>query len=203
MSYCIPVTVENNESATKQRSQNMSEYRSLISKEHFTSELRYWSKHAAFCSSPSFILAIAYGDFNSVSGVTGMLLGIATMIVAFAVISSTSLFTSQNPQGIFRRSVRMGASIRSVISAIGLIGAVYQPLVLLALPDIWSGLLAIFAIKFIFQGITGPDFWVGTPDGLIPTYATTILEGLIISVTLLFIALIVSGILQLRAKVQS
>lgn len=185
----------------------------------FKHELKHWSIHAFFCTSPSFILAYAYGGYRELSALLGILLGIATTILIFATISSSTHYSTLSDEGIFRRSIRLGAKIRSGISAIELVGAIIPGLWILALPDIYAGMAAIGLVEGGFKmcGIrlvtankgsdfslkiadANHDFWIRNADSIIPTYLTTVIEGFIITLTMLVIALLVFIVIDLKSR---
>jgi hypothetical protein len=162
----------------------------------FVAAVRHWSFHAVWCASPSFLLAYRVGDFRSGPEVAGMLAGIASMILLLAAVTSSRVFGRQESAGVLRHSVRIGSRIRSVISGIGLAGMVLPtPMVLLALPDVLAGMMALMIVQGAGQ-VVGFDLSIPGRMGFLPAYAATVIEGLIIAGTL--VALVAVTLLFVR-----
>lgn len=142
-----------------------------------------------------------------------MLCGIATFVLAYTTITSTSLYGKLH-SGLVGRSVRLGTRIRMVISLIGLpmliplIGfdasrTAELPASAFFTADFWFGYVSLliatigwqelgFHTEFMASGSSEPDFLF--------TYLTTLIEGLLISISLVLIAFFTLIILNARQK---
>lgn len=176
----------------------------------FKGQLRYWSIHCGLTALPSFCIALTY--FNTVPNIIAMLAGIATFVIGYTAITATPFYGNLH-DGIVGRAVRLGTRIRMIISLIGL--PLLIPLIGIDMDsggpaptmfftvDFWFGYAALLITALGGQYI-GLDFTENiredaTPD-FIFTYLTTIVEGLLISVTLVLIAFFTLIILNARQK---
>ena len=183
---------------------------------NYTKALKYWSVHAIFCATPSFLIAYGSG-YNSFASVAGMLLAIVAFIGIYAGVSSSHHYRTKADRYSFGRIVHIAASVRSFVSALGLIGLLSTVLhhsrielrddaglAFLYLPDMLAGMIAVAfsSSLFGFLGVRGVpsstnsiesvgSFFLGNERALIPTFVTTFCEGVILSGTLLFLVLLV------------
>ncbi|MBT8037158.1 MAG: hypothetical protein KJO21_06400 [Verrucomicrobiae bacterium] len=181
----------------------------------FVSQLRFWSLHCGLTALPSFCIALI--QFNSPQAVLAMLCGIATFVFGYAFLTSTSIYGKVHT-GLIGRSIKLGTRIRMIISLASLpllIPLVGQdaaslgnpPSSLFFVPDFWFGYAAIVLVFLGINAISrfgtngtfsedsfGQDFF--TP------YATTMLEGVLISISLVVIAFITLIILNFRRNRQ-
>lgn len=150
----------------------------------FLKELRHWSLHTTICASPSFIMAIQFG-FNSTIAIVGMLCGIATLILGYTCISSTNLFAG-NSDGILNQTKKYGLRARSTISLIELPGALIPESVLfnLTLPDFYAGMVAVSTVDTLTSGFSENN------HTFFQVYAATIIEGLIVSISIFLLMLL-------------
>jgi hypothetical protein len=160
--------------------------------------LRHWGFHALWCASPSFLMAYRVGGFRSAEAVAGMVAGIATVVLALALVTSSRVFRRQEREGLLRCAVRIGSRIRSGISAVGLLGMVWPtPLVILALPDLLAGIAALAVVEGAGQVLHGRRVSVTDDPGFVVAYAATVIEGALIAGTL--VVVVTATLLFLRA----
>ena len=171
----------------------------------FPRQLRYWSFHCLLNAGPSLGIALGFlGLWKFPSAVAAMFTAIATFIVLYSVLTSLrGPFT--DPNHILSRALKLGAKIRAWISAISLLVLPTEVLMMFT-PDFWCGVLSINLINMAarFLGASGPVFQPnaggsGTP-GFLPVYATTLLEGFILSFLLMMIAFFSLILLQMRDR---
>ncbi len=175
-------------------------------------QLRYWTLHCSLTALPSFCLALIY--FNSPLNILAMLAGIATFIMGFTAITTTPFYDKLH-EGIVGRSIRLGTRIRMIISLIGLpflipmigqnMGQGSIPSIsILFTADFWFGYAALIITATVGQALGSGYNRIGSSSfeaDFFFTYFTTIVEGLLISVSLVsiaFFALIVLNAKQRR-----
>ena len=143
-----------------------------------------WTLRGVLCALPSAYWALLEG-FRSGAELLGMAVGVATAVATFALLTRAG---AEDPGG-FARAVTLAATLRAALAALGCAGVVFPPLLSLLAPDIFGGAYALGIMKGIgrFGGwAVGPQadsFWV--------TYATTLLQGLAITLTILVLALLI------------
>lgn len=172
--------------------------------------LRYWSMHAVFCATPSFIFAIFVG-FNQIASIIAMILAVVTFIFFYSVAS----LKLSRIGGELKKAIHCAAAIRSCISAIGLVGLTlslkWESMAALAAPDIMAGIVAVtvvsnvigldsFIRSFPSRGPGGEPEQGSTLTEFICTYLSTIAEGVILSGTLLLLVLPVFIVVRFRAR---
>jgi hypothetical protein len=168
--------------------------------------------HCGLTALPSFCIALTY--FNSPLNIAAMLCGIATFVLAYTAITSTPVYGKLH-SGLIGRSVRLGTRIRMIISLIGLpfliplIGynfdsASEPPTTAFFTVDFWFGYASLIltalggeALGMKFGSLQGTDN-MGSDFAF--TYLTTIVEGLLISVSLVLIAFFTLIILNIRQR---
>ena len=170
----------------------------------FPRQLRYWTLHCLLNALPSLGIALGWlGLWKSPLAVVAMFTAIATFIVLYASLTSLS-GPLTDPDHILARSLKLGARIRAWISGISLL-VVPTGIFMLLTPDYWCGLLSITLLNGAarFLGATGP-FFSPAPDeataAFLPVFATTLLEGFILSFLLLMIAFFALILLQSRDR---
>ncbi len=170
----------------------------------FPRQLRYWSLHCLLNAAPSLGIALGWlGLWKSPSAVAAMFTAIATFILLYATLTSLrGPFT--DPTHILARSLRLGAKIRAWISGISIL-ILPTGIFMAFTPDYWCGLLSIALLNGAgrFLGMTGP-FFTPNPDSatanFLPVFATTLLEGFILSFLLLMISFFALIFLQMRDR---
>jgi hypothetical protein len=163
-------------------------------------QARYWTLHCCINALPSFIVAAFYLQMiTEPLSVLAMLLAIATFIGAYTVVTSVEGWFS-DPESVLSRALKVGVRIRLIISLVSL------PLLLptalaLIVPDVWAGLLAAAIVNWFASFLGAGGAWIGPTESQAPAlavYATTMLEGLIISFMLLMLSFF--SLLVLQAK---
>ena len=173
-----------------------------MNRANFVRRFTYWSLHAIFCATPSFFIAYTSG-YSTPGAVVGMLAGILTFILLYTCVSLAPLYGRKVESRPFWKKVVTRASLcRSFISAMGFsvmwLGLHDNYVGLFILPDFWAGMAAVRLTTEMFSRGFGYydrvhgsgelySFWLGTYQSCIPTYITTLLEGFIITATLLIL----------------
>ena len=172
----------------------------------FPGQLAHWTLHGTFNALPSFIIALAMlGYISKPIPILAMLLAIAVYIVLFATVTSLPGPFSEETH-VLRRAIRLGAKIRSWIAGISLVLLPGGFNTMIFMPDFWCGWAALMIGNQGFQ-------WLGfskTPaatrgdgllsDGFLSVFATTMIEGFIISFLLLMISFFCVIFLQGRDR---
>ncbi len=183
----------------------------LVRTNTFPTQLRFWALHCGLTALPSFCIALT--QFNSPQAILAMLCGIATFVFGYAFLTSTPIYGKVHG-GLIGRSIKLGTRIRMIISLaslpllIPLIGQNMEsmgepPEYLFYAPDFWFGYAAIIVVFIGLNAVTGGSPAGNLNDGsfgqdFLTPYATTLVEGLLISVSLVFIAFITLIILNFR-----
>lgn len=171
----------------------------------FLRQLRFWTLHCTINALPSFAIAAFLLEMRkSPSALLAMLAAVVTFILLYSILTSiTSPLT--NESHLLARSLRLGTKIRAWISGLSLLLIVtVKPLFFI--PDFWCGFLSVAlldrVVKIFHPGsltFAFVDSSIATrPDNFLPVFATTLLEGFILSLILLIISFF--AILFLQAK---
>lgn len=181
----------------------------------FARQLRFWSLHCGLTALPSFCIALTV--FNGLPALLAMFCGVATFVLFYSVVTSTNLYGKVH-SGLIGRSVKLGTRIRMIISVaslpllIPIIGVEMDsvgepPMTLMFTPDFWFGYLAIVLTVLALSAII-PNYMRGNgslenmaEDFLFP-YMTTLIEGVLISISLIFIAFITLVVLNFKRNRQ-
>lgn len=177
----------------------------------FPRQLKFWGLHCTLTALPSFCIALL--AFNKAPAIAAMLCGIATFVFGYAFITSTAIYGKVH-SGLIGRSIKLGTRIRMIIALVSLpllvtiIGKDAQSVgdsasAVFFVPDFWFGYAALI-ISAITLNLLSPQGYAGSSgidafgeDFLLP-YLTTIIEGVLISVSLVMIAFITLIILNFR-----
>ena len=184
---------------------------------------RYWGLHVSVCSLPSFL--VAYNTYyDAIHCVAAMVIGIAMFVVLFSFISSSTLFRSVTKDPTLYRAIRWGVNLRSSISVFGVFGWALASLVFQAkevlwvffVPDLYSGMLAIQIVESLGNAwpldslrvsilgddpaVRAADIWFGDMNSFFPTLATVLVEGVIISISLVTICFVLAFGLRVFEK---
>lgn len=165
-------------------------------------QLRFWSIHCSINALPSFVIAMTYlGLWQKPAAILAMLLAVATFITGYTFLTSIrGLFG--DPQSLLSRALKLGTKIRLVMSLITLLLIFPSPIALF-LPDVWAGLLAAGIVNAVGQRLGNPmSSGVGgiVSDSPLAVFATTLLEGLILSFLLLMISFFCLLGMQIRSR---
>ena len=170
----------------------------------FRRQLRHWTFHCLLNALPSFIIAAAWLKLRSPVAVAAMLAAIGTFILLYATLTSLDGPLSA-PSHVFSRALKLGAKIRAWISGLSLLVLPSEKLMLF-IPDFWCGFLSVGllarAAELLHSGTNAFNFFNGNAadKSFLPIYATTVLEGFILSFILLMISLFAVIFLQSRDR---
>ena len=171
----------------------------------FPRQLRYWSLHCLLNATPSLGIALGWlGLWKVPAAVAAMFAAIATFILLYTFLTSLR-GPLTDPTHVLSRALRLGAKIRAWISGISVL-VLPTGIFMMLTPDYWCGLASITIINGAarFFGASGPVFQADTDGsrtaGFFPVFATTMLEGFILSFLLLMIAFFSLILLQMRDR---
>ena len=165
----------------------------------FVRQLKFWSLHCAINSLPSFAIALFFLHlWKQPAAVAAMLAAIGTFVLLYAFVTSLP-GPLADPHGAFSRALKLGTKIRMIVSLASL------PLLpaggLFFTPDFWCGWAACLLVN------AAGNKWFGSGDlirleGSAPAavYATTMLEGFILSLMLMMISFFALLIGQIRQR---
>ncbi|MEO5961566.1 MAG: hypothetical protein ABIZ49_07470 [Opitutaceae bacterium] len=153
----------------------------------FRRRLEVWTLRGVFCAAPSFLLATFSAGLQQPSDFVAMFAGIATCVVVFAWVTSLPAYQERIDSTDFGWAMRFAANARAVLAPGFLFG-----------PDVWLGMVSIMIVRTGFGAV---GLWsVGSaspplPSGDFPiVYATTLVQGALVSITMLMLALPVWGV---------
>lgn len=170
----------------------------------FPRQLRFWTLHCLLNAAPSLGIALGWlGLWRSTPAVVAMFTAIATFILLYAALTSLR-GPLTDPGHILARALHLGTRIRAWITGLSLL-VLPTGVFMVFTPDYWCGMLAIGLLNSAARhlGMAGPFF---SPDpaaatsGFLPVYATTLLEGFILSFFLLMISFFALIFLQMRDR---
>lgn len=169
----------------------------------FPRQLRYWSLHCLLNAAPSLGIALGWmGLWKQTPAVVAMFTAIATFIGLYAFLTSLRGPFS-DPSHLLSRSLALGARIRAWISGLSVL-VLPTGILMIFTPDYWCGAAALFAVNGAARYLGTPSP-VLTPDsgantGFLAVYATTLLEGFLLSFLLLMISFFALLLLQSRER---
>lgn len=172
----------------------------------FLKQLGFWTLHCGVTSIPSFCIALT--AFNTSAAIIGMLAGILTFILGYTTLTSAR-FYSKLHLSLVGRSIKLGARIRMWISICSLplliagFGKYDSAQEILFVPDMWFGLVAILIFSMGAQsfGVSPIGRNIENIDAF-SVYCITIIEGVLISVSLILIAFVVLIVLNYKRNRQ-
>ncbi|BDS07286.1 hypothetical protein NT6N_23260 [Oceaniferula spumae] len=161
----------------------------------FARQLRYWAIHCGLTAIPSFCIALT--RFNSPGEIAAMICGILTFVFGYAFLTSAGFYTKIH-NGLLGKAVNWGARIRMIISLcsipllFSLIGKSEPTEEVLFVPDFWFGFIAllIFSQAAMIFGVQHFRSNTGEHLNFLEAYAVTVIEGVLISFSLVLIAFI-------------
>ncbi len=170
-------------------------------------QFRFWAGHCSLNALPSFLIALIWLElWKSPAGILAMLAAVATFIVLYSVATSLRGPLS-DPESALSRALRVGLKLRCWISVLSVPVVLIPGLAILA-PDLWCGFLATMVLetasnavgldfnvdmrRSMSRGMTGPDF--------LSVYATTLLEGFILSFLLAMISFFALAFMQMAER---
>lgn len=172
--------------------------------QRFPKQLRYWSLHCAINALPSFLIAAIFLELweNKVA-VASMVLAVVVFVFGYALVTSINGWLS-NPESLFTRAVKIGTRIRLGLSLatflMVLVAGEVEETLMLA-PDFWAGFFAVGVVQMSL------DLIGHAPRGLLDgrmgpgvVFASTIVEGIVLSTMLMMFAFFSLIVLQIRTR---
>lgn len=171
--------------------------------EIFLTKLRFWAIHCTINAVPSYLIAVVWlGLWGSMVAQFAMLAAVVTFIIGYAVLTSW-VSVLREGRNLFTRALKVGLAIRTVISVLTVLSIPIATPLLFA-PDMWCGLAANWAVSEVLGTSTLAQrtgaSTIGSQVGFLEIYATTVLEGLILSLMLFIFSFIAIIILQMRDR---
>lgn len=174
-----------------------------VLKKIFPGKLRFWALHCTINALPSYMIAVVWlGLWPVAHAHWAMLAAVLTFIIGYAVLTSYVPLLREG-QTLFTRALKVGLTIRMVISVFTII-AVPVGVPLFVSPDLWCGMGASWFVSQVLG--TQPllqrigEASGGFEVGFLEIYATTLLEGLLLSFLLFILSFIAIIILQMRDR---
>ena len=147
--------------------------------ELFRAGLTEWAWRGALCAAPSFCWAVM-SNFHQPAQIAEMVLGAATYVVGFAWLTALPSYLERVQSSHFGSALRLAANLRAALAPLMFFG-----------PDMFLGALAMGAVSRGARlfGVRGdlPQAGVGW------TYLTTVVQGALVSATMLLLALAIWG----------
>jgi len=165
-------------------------------------QARYWGLHCSVNALPSFIVATFYLQMvKDPLALIAMILAILTFVVGYTLITSIDgLFSDSD--SLLSRALRIGVKFRLVVSLASL-PFLLPTAAVLFVPDVWAGMLAAGVVNAVGQYLGGSVQLIGPTDSgapMLAVYLTTILEGLILSMSLFMISFFSLLVLQMKNR---
>jgi hypothetical protein len=165
-------------------------------------QARYWTLHCGINALPSFIVAAFYLQMiNQPLAVVAMVLGILTFIVGYTILTCIEGWFTDS-ESLLARALKVGVKIRMVLSLISLPMLLPSPIALFV-PDVWAGMMASGAVNWLGNQLGAGSNLIGPNEGSVPflaVYATTVIEGLIISFMLLMLSFFSLLVIQTKQR---
>ena len=173
----------------------------LIDRSQLGPQFRFWLIHVSLTAAPSFFFALM--AFGQAMAVAAMLAGITSFVVGYTLICSSTFYSRMSGESSLGRAVKIGARIRVIISLLAMplmLGVYVEWPLFFFTPDYWAGFGAIAVVQSVASFAVGaqvnlmdgsPHFW--------PTYAVVVVEGLIISFTLVMLVFFTLLVLNRKA----
>ena len=166
----------------------------------FLRQLSYWTFHCSLNALPSFGIALfGLGLWRNPAAITAMLLAIGTFILFYSMLTSLP-GPLLEPDHLLSRALRVGIKVRGWISLLSV------PLILMkgfaVTPDFWCGVLssAIFNYAAELLGTQGRLVGSAMPPGFLEVFTVTLLEGFMLSLIILAVALIAVVVLKVLGR---
>ncbi|WP_162653011.1 hypothetical protein [Lentilitoribacter sp. Alg239-R112] len=149
----------------------------------FEYNLVKWGMLVVVCAMPSFVLVIGTHD------VLALLAGILTLILFYAFLTSTSYFIYYLDSRPFLKRLLYFAYVFKIFVALIWTLAYFladKSILVLILPDLYAGAVAKIGV-LVALSVSEAEI-----HNFVPTYLMTVVEGIIVSVTVLLSALTMS-----------
>lgn len=168
----------------------------------FPGKLRFWTLHCIINALPSYLIAVVWLGLWPVAHAHGaMLAALCTFILGYSILT-VWLPLLREGRNLFTRALKVGLTIRTVISVITILAIpVGTPLIFA--PDTWCGLAASRVVSMVLGTRPLPERIGGSGGGevgFLEIYAITLLEGVILSFMLFIFSFIAIIILQMRDR---
>lgn len=168
----------------------------------FRKQLGFWTLHCTLNALPSLSIALVQLQlWRNPMAIAAMLLAICTFIFFYTVATSFIPGLSQG-QHLIARSIKLGAKIRACISLVTLILLICKMEAMMITPDFWCGFYASIIVGQVMNGFGGTALLMDNSlaAGFGEVFATTLMEGFILSVILLMLSFLVLVVLQMRVS---
>lgn len=166
----------------------------------FPRQLRFWAFHCCLGALPSFFIAVIFTSLHTnVEAVTAMLSATGIFILSYAAITSFVPALSDE-RHILARALKVGVKARCWLSAFILL---IPPLgVLLILPDVSCFWISALIVSLAARELGLKARLMDTPGmaGFGEMFITTIIQGVMLSFTVLFFSFCAAMILQSRDR---
>ncbi len=173
----------------------------MIDLQRWPGQIRYWAKHCAINTLPSFGIALILLDlWQSPAAIMAMLLAVFCFVIGYSVVTSMpALFPDQS--SLTSRALALGTKIRMWLSGASVVVGLI-PGAFFVLPDFWAGMLAVSLLQSAFGLMGVPFFQEMGSERMRPqeAFLTTLLEGLILSFGLMMLSFFILIILQIRER---
>jgi len=168
---------------------------SAVNRPHSPSFLRnlgFWLIHSSLNSCPGFYLALQYrGVGDQPPAILGMLAAILTFAFAYAILT-TYYRPLSDKASLFHQALKVGLKIRVIVVILSLISF---PLGFFFSPDLWCGVAVVSLYRAASVPLDLPPFHTFPA-----IYSMTILEGLLLSITLFIFSFLALLVLNAKAK---
>lgn len=171
----------------------------------FLRQLRHWTLHCLINALPSFIIAAVWMKLGkNPTALAAMFAAIATFILLYATLTSLKGPLADDSH-LFSQALKLGTRIRLWISGVSLIFVSAKELLIFA-PDLWCGMLSLALLNGAAQKLNPGANTFNFMDGntanqsFFPVYATTLLEGFILSFILLMISFFALICIQIKHR---
>ncbi|RYD29054.1 MAG: hypothetical protein EOP86_22225 [Verrucomicrobiaceae bacterium] len=177
----------------------------------------YWTFHVTLNAAPSFLILLNPGMMTPLQFLA-IVCAVACFIVAYTFLTASLWFRRGAGSGLFGRAFRQATNARAVISGLAIM-AMTTKLPLLAYVmaiELLAGMAAcgivtrlgrIGWVRELRIEMLGPDpvqrarsVWIGGMESFVPTFLTTLAEGVILSALMVGIALLIYAVLRLKHR---
>jgi len=151
-----------------------------------------WTIRGVFCALPSFVWAVLSGYSQPFQWVE-MAAGVATYVIGFAWVTALPAYRERMHESNLGWSLRVSANTRAALAPLMFYG-----------PDMGLGMISIHVVKVSAATIAGVGASEKAPGW---TYATTVVRGAPVAVTMVLLALVIWGgrvlVRTVRAKARA
>lgn len=146
----------------------------------FQAGLKAWAWRGGLCAAPSLVWAVM-SNFQRPMQIAEMVMGVSTYVVGFAWVTALPVYRVRVEPGGFGWALRVAANLRAALAPVMFFG-----------PDMFLGALAMAGVA-----------WMGRTLGVVRdlplagagwTYFTTLVQGALVSVSMVLLALVIWGV---------